>query len=226
MATWGYSGDSAPEYWGTLHRDFARCSEGRLQSPVDITEAVPDSTAPTLTFDYTPDGARVTNIGMTVMVMHEGRSHLTLGERVHTLVQVHSHTPAEHTVDGERFPLELHLVHSDDAGALAVVGVLFRAGSANPAIENLLAAAPASGEEALPAAPLDPAALLPPQTSHYRYPGSLTTPPCSEGVQWIVMATAGEVAEEQVERLVALTGNIATNRPVQPLGERTISRVG
>ncbi len=164
----------------------------------------------------------MTNTGQFLKVKHEGHSRLTIGDRPYSLVNVHAHTPAEHTVDGERFALELHLVHKNESGELAVVGVLFRRGEPNPALEALLDAAPQPGD---PASPQDASVYLPARTSHYRYTGSLTTPPCTEGVQWLVMTEVGEASEEQLQRITTLTGDTANNRPTQPLHGRTITLV-
>ena len=223
-AEWGYSGEIGPEHWGALDAAYAACSEGRRQSPIDLAGYAPGD-APALSFAYVPDGTHVTNTGVFLKVKHEGDSRLTLAERHYLLVNVHAHTPAEHTVNGERFPLELHLVHKNESGELAVVGVLFRLGEPNPALQALLDAAPPPGDLADPASPLDPSAYLPARTSHYRYTGSLTTPPCTEGVQWLVMTEVAEASEEQLQRITALTGDTANNRPTQPLGDRTITLV-
>ena len=220
-APWSYSGGTGPERWGDLDAAYAACSDGRRQSPIDITGHTPGN-APALSFAYVADGTSVSR-GAFLKVDHEGDSRLTIGDRHYTLVNVHAHTPAEHTVEGERFPLALHLVHRDASGDLAVVGVLFRLGERNPAIEALLDSAPQSGESAEPGTPLDPSGYLPPRTSYYGYPGSLTTPPCTEGVQWIVLTESAEVSEEQLGRIASLTGDTPNNRPIQPLNGRTVT---
>ena len=219
-APWSYSGETGPGRWGALDAAYAACSGGQRQSPVDIAGYAP-AAAPALSFAYVPDGTHVTT-GTFLKVKHEGDSRLTLGESGYQLVNVHAHTPAEHTLNGERFPLELHLVHTRDSGEIAVVGILYRQGDTNPALQTLLDAAPPPGD---PASPLDPSAYLPAHASHYRYSGSLTTPPCTEGVQWLVLTEVAEVSDEQLRRIAALTGDTPNNRPAQPLGDRTITLV-
>ena len=123
-APWSYSGETGPDRWGALDSGYAACSGGQRQSPVDIAGYAPAG-APALSFAYVPDGTHVTT-GTFLKVKHEGDSRLTLGESGYKLVNVHAHTPAEHTVDGERFPLEIHFVHTSDSGEIAVVGVLYR----------------------------------------------------------------------------------------------------
>ena len=149
---------------------------------------------------------------------------IVAGGHRYELAGVHYHSPGEHLLDGEAFAAELHLVHQDDAGSLAVVGLLFRVGAPNALVQTLLDAAPAPGvavplEQGAPAAKFVPAGL-----GHYGYDGSLTTPPCTEGVRWIVMREVGTVSPEQVERLQALTGG-PNNRPVQPIGGRAVFAV-
>lgn len=247
LVEWGYSGEVAPENWGGLSSEFSQCSLGKEQSPVDIA-GVTEGEPAEIAFDYANDGERIVNTGLSVRREHAGESRMRLGEREFTLLQTHSHNPSEHTVDGQSFPLEVHLVHQDAAGNLAVVGVLFRLGAPNPAVQAMIDAAPQAGEpdtqlsaqtnsaSLLPVASLggglnastrfdqtNSASLLPADTSYYTYMGSLTTPPCTEGVEWIVMTEVLEVSKEQVDQLSALTGGTPINRPVQPLGDRSIT---
>ena len=225
---WGYSGDGGPENWGELSDDYAACAEGREQSPVDIATGSAASGGGThgeLSFMYGRERVHTANTGLFVKVKyHEGRSGLRLGGGECSLVEIHAHTPSEHTIDGGGFPMEMHLVHQGPAGELAVAGVLFRLGRANPAVQQFINAVPArAGDEIRPDQPLDLSGLLPSARSHYSYLGSLTTPPCTEGVRWLVMSEIQEAAREQIDRISALTGSQANNRPVQPLGTRTVT---
>ena len=225
---WGYSGDGGPENWGGLSDDYAACAEGREQSPVDIATGSAASGGGTdveLSFMYGREHVHTANTGLFVKVKyHEGRSGLRLGDGEYSLVEIHAHTPSEHTINGGGFPMEMHMVHRGPAGELAVAGVLFRLGRANPAVQQFIDAVPArAGDETRPDRPLDLSGLLPSTRSHYSYPGSLTTPPCTEGVRWLVMSEIQEAAREQIDRISALTGSRANNRPVQPLGARTVT---
>lgn len=225
---WGYSGDGGPENWGGLSDDYAACSEGREQSPVDIgtgSAARGAGTDGELSFTHGREHVHTTNTGLFVKVKyHEGRSRIRLGDREYSLVEVHAHTPSEHTIDGGGFPMEMHMVHRGPEGDLAVAGVLFRLGRANPAVQQFIDAVPdRAGDQSFPDTTLDLSGLLPPVLSHYSYPGSLTTPPCTEGVRWLVMSEIQEAAREQIDRISALTGSRANNRPVQPLGARTVT---
>lgn len=226
-ARWGYSSDGGPEDWGKLAEGYAACSEGVEQSPVDIDTGATAAagTAGELSFMYGREQVHTTNTGLFVKVnYHEGRSRLRLGGRQYTLVEIHAHTPGEHTIDGRSFPMEMHMMHQDPSGELAVAGVLFETGRANPAVQQFIDVAPdQAGAESYPDRPLDLRGLFPVRNSHYGYPGSLTTPPCSEGVRWLVMAGVQEAAREQIDQISALTGSRSNNRPVQPLGDRIVT---
>ena len=193
------------------------------QSPVDIAGHSTDQTRPALSFAYRSDGDHMTNTGEFVKVKYGGDSSARLGQHEYALVEAHVHNPSEHTVEGERFALEMHLVHKRTPGEIAVVGVLYRLGEANPAIQEMIDAAPRQEETAELASPLTAADYLPESHGYYAYTGSLTTPPYTEGVEWLVMSQVGEVSQEQVTQIAALTGGGTNNRPVQPLGARQIT---
>lgn len=229
--SWGYSGDGGPENWGELSDDYAACAEGREQSPVDVDTSSAASGGGTdgeLAFMYGREHVHTANTGLFVKVQYdEGRSGLRLGDGEYSLVEIHAHTPSEHTLDGDGFPMEMHLVHRGPTGKLAVAGVLFRLGRANPAVQQFIDAVPArAGDQNYPDTTLDLSGLLPSTLSHYSYPGSLTTPPCTEGVRWLVMSEIQEASREQIDQISTLTGSRANNRPVQPLGARTVTFCG
>ena len=188
------------------------------QSPVDIAGHSTDQTRPALSFAYRSDGDHMTNTGEFVKVKYGGGSSARLGQFEYALVEAHVHNPSEHTVDGQSFVLEMHLVHKRTSGEIAVVGVLYRLGEANPAIQAMIDAAPRQGETIELASPLTTADYLPESHGYYAYTGSLTTPPYTEGVEWLVMSQVGEVSQEQVTQMAALTGGGTNNRPVQTAG--------
>lgn len=217
---WGYDGEVAPEHWGDLSPDFAACSAGKQQSPVDIpaTAAV---NPPRLHFSYRPSALTIVNNGHTIQVNYDQGSTLQVDGAAYPLVQFHLHALSEHTLNGAHTAMELHLVHKDSQDRIAVVGVMIKEGAYNAAYEPVLAHMPA--EEGEPAAiagvTVNAAALLPAQQSFYRYDGSLTTPPCSEGVTWFVMAEPVELSPAQIAAFEALYDH--NYRPVQPLNGRT-----
>ena len=211
-------------------RQFAACGEGRHQSPIDITKATPGATAELRTtfppaelhiahHGHIADGI---NNGHTIQINYPDAETLTLGGVAYQLTQYHFHSPSEHTVDGKRFPMEMHLVHKSAGDRLAVVGVFIAEGAHNRAFDPVWANLPAHKgvETHYPAVTVDVDALLPAVRTSYRYDGSLTTPPCSEGVSWIVMTTPIELSGEQLAAFTRLVKD--NNRPVQRLNGRTI----
>jgi carbonic anhydrase len=216
---WGYDGEVGPEHWGALSPDFAACSAGKEQSPVDIPATAPVN-PPALGFDYRPSDLNITNNGHSIQVNIEPGSTLETGGAAYPLVQFHLHAPSEHTLNGAHTAMELHLVHKDAGGHVAVVGVMIVEGAHNPAYETVLAHMPVEeGEpQTISGTSLDAGELLPAEQSYYRYNGSLTTPPCTEGVTWFVLATPVELSPAQIASFVSRYDH--NYRPVQPLNER------
>jgi carbonic anhydrase len=226
---WDYE-EHGPAKWGSLSPAFASCGKGKHQSPIDLHGAKPAKLTQLLT-SFRPAELRVVhhehmadvvNTGHSVQVNAPDGDTLTVGEEKFVLLQYHFHSPGEHHVDGRPYPAEMHLVHKAADGRLAVIGVLFEEGAANPALDPIWANLPTSkGEEShLAHLKVDVDDLLPVSRASYRYTGSLTTPPCSEDVTWIVMSTPVTMSAEQVARLRStLAGN---NRPVQPLNRRAL----
>ncbi len=225
MTHWGYEGPQAPEHWGSLDPGFAVCSNGREQSPIDLTGAERKALSE-IGFEYAPSPICIQNNGHSIQVDYQTGSGIVLDGTRYGLVQFHFHHRSEHTVDGADFPLELHLVHADADGALAVVGVFLEEGAANEAIAPVWRHLPAeAGPAALVAGTVDANALLPERRTTWRYRGSLTTPPCSEGVSWLMMTEPVTASREQIGALSTLFP--VNNRPVQPLnGRRLVTDAG
>lgn len=221
---WSYQGETGPDHWGDLDPEYALCETGTEQSPIDLTGATAADLEP-LVFDYRPVPVEVTHLGTTVKTPLVGAGTLTVDGTPFAIQEVHFHSPSEHTEDGDFYPLEAHLVHATDEGELAVVGVFLEDGGEvedHPGYAELTDHLPASaGETTSPeGVELDPASLLPTERGTYRYAGSLTTPPCLEGVRWHVMVEPVQLSGAQVEALSTLIPG--TNRPVQPLGDRRL----
>jgi len=216
---WGYAGEVAPEYWGDLSPDYAACSQGKEQSPVDIPASAPVN-PPNLQIEYIPSTLVILNNGHSIQVNYDEGSTLEIDGIRYPLVQFHLHSLGEHTLAGDHTPMELHLVHKDAAGRIAVVGVMIVEGVVNPAYEPILSHLPVEegDEQAFPDVVADAEALLPFDQSYYHYSGSLTTPPCTEKVDWVVMAAPVELSPEQIAAFQGLYTN--NYRPVQPLNER------
>ena len=219
---WSFSGSRGPGAWASLSEAFAACG-GQRQSPVDLSGYTVGGRAP-LGFSYATRAEAVRNDGVFVHVDYPAGNSLLSDGSSYNLLSAHAHAPSEHTVDGAAFAAELHLVHADAEGRLAVVGLLFAAGEASPAIQAMLDAAPAAGETARDAA-IDPRAYVPADAAYFRYDGSKTTPPCDEGVAWHVMREARTISGAQVDALQALAGG-PTNRPTQPVNDRPITLEG
>lgn len=216
---WSYEGPTGPSAWGTLSSEWAACGSGKVQSPIDIEPKAPRASA--ITFAYRPTAATVIDNGHTLQVNLAPGSSIDIDRTVYQLVQFHVHTPSEHSIAGERYPMELHLVHRNVAGQLAVVGVMYDVGSASRALEPVWSRWPSkTGAEDKLRKPFDPSALLPETTTAYRYQGSLTTPPCSEGVVWNVLR---RTMTESRSNLDLLRLHYPTNaRPVVARGDREI----
>ena len=197
---------------------------GGQQSPIDIAGYTTGG-APQLSFEYGGNAERLTNTGEFVKVLYEEGGRIRLGDDAYQVVEAHFHNPSEHTVEGQRFALETHLVHRRGS-EIAVVGVLYRLGSANAAIEAVIEAAPGQGEGDVRVSGLAASEFLPSSRGYYGYMGSLTTPPYTEGVRWHVLSEVLEVSAEQVERLAGLTGGGENSREVQGLNGRSIISYG
>jgi carbonic anhydrase len=228
---WHYEGDEGPAHWGTISAKFASCLSGRAQSPIDIVAPARRATPDAIVLKFAPTSLRivhhdhvadVVNNGHTIQVNYSEGDRLTVGGRAYQLVQYHFHAPSEHTVNGKQFPMEMHLVHTNAEGQLAVIGVLIVEGAHNAAFDPIWANLPVTKdvENHLEHVKVDVDALLPKARTTYRYEGSLTTPPCSEGVKWFVMTTPIALSKAQIGAFTALFhGN---NRPVQPLNGRPV----
>lgn len=202
-----------------LDPSFAVCDTGRQQSPIDLAGAAPGSGSE-LDIQWQTVDAQVIDYGHTIQVEVGEGSSINLEGRRFRLVQFHFHLPSEHTVDGNASPMEVHFVHQAEEGDLAVIGVFSNAGEADPAIQSIQDAIPGSSEAPVTLAEFDPQALLPEERSYFRYVGSLTTPPCSEVVSWVVMTESISVSRDQIDTFAALYAMNA--RPAQALNQRSI----
>lgn len=229
-AEWEYVGDKGPQNWGALSPSYGSCQAGRAQSPIDLKGRITKVTggseqATVIGLQYKPSETQVTNNGHTSELHSTDPQVMLLNGEPWTFKQLHFHVPSEHTIEGQRFEAEFHFVHQADDGRLAVMGVLVAEGRDNAAwaaFVNATAAAPGVDSK-VSAGVIDLSALLPTSLDHFAYTGSLTTPPCSENVQWLVLETPIELGRAQLDALKAIhTGN---NRPVQDLNGRTVSVV-
>lgn len=218
---WAYEGDGGPPHWGELAAEYTICGSGIEQSPVDLT-VTRNRAGDGLITAYARSPLRVVNNGHTIQFNHEPGSSLTVGGKQYELLQFHFHAPSEHTVEAAHHSLEFHLVHGSRDGQLAVIGVMVEEGTENEMFGRLIDHLPyertstVTTDDVL----IDPAAMLPSTERFFHYTGSLTTPPCSESVEWFVLREPIELSRAQIAAFErAYFGN---NRPVQPLNARTL----
>lgn len=234
---WGYVGEVGPDHWGELSPEFQVCGLGREQSPIDLQHPVSADLSP-LTLAYQPVPLKLINNGHTIQVNidgdtssdhgrddnahNSGGNTLELDGKTYPLKQFHFHHPSEHTISGAAFPMEIHFVHIHDDGSIAVLGVFIKAGAENPALQPIWEAMPFHESEVLTVrnATINPSDLLPSQGETFRYFGSLTTPPCSEIVSWLVFQTPIEASQAQIDQFGLIFAHNA--RPVQPQNRRLL----
>lgn len=218
-AHWGYKGDVGPDRWTSLKPEFGACA-GKNQSPIDVSGTI-DAKLKPVRFSYKAGGHEVVNNGHTIQVNIEDGSSIVVDGIQFSLKQFHFHSPSENHISGKSYPLEAHLVHADKDGNLAVVAVVFNEGKANATIQTVWGQMPKGEGNAVLPTKVTAASLLPKGHSYYRYNGSLTTPPCTEGVRWIVMKKPMTVSKEQLAAFQTNLG-FANNRPIQPVNARPV----
>ncbi|WP_174769853.1 carbonic anhydrase [Paraburkholderia hayleyella] len=219
---WSYGGNTGPQEWSQLGEQNKLCQGGSQQSPVSLkSDKAKRVKATDLKLEYRDSEAKMVNNGHTIEVdLPGGDNHIEIKGERYTLAQFHFHTPSEHELDGKRFPMELHLVNKSQDGKIAVIGVFIREGKENKALASLFDRLPAKGAGGV-AVQINPAELLPPDHKGLIYTGSLTTPPCTENVHWLVLEEPIEMSAKQIQ---AFRKEFSDNhRPVQPFnGRKTI----
>lgn len=200
---WGYEGEHGPSHWGDVDAASKVCTAGSQQSPIDIRSSI-KSQLPPLQIAWRVKTDTIVNNGHTIQVNSDLGNTLTVGKDKYDLVQFHFHHPSEHLIGGRTYPMEVHFVHRDGTGALAVVGVLMTAGKPNAAFKQIAAAMPAKAGDPVKMTGVDPTLMLPAGRSYYRYAGSLTTPPCSEVVNWLLLRDPIQVAQADIDAFAKL----------------------
>jgi carbonic anhydrase len=220
---WDYAGPNGPANWGKLKPEFNACALGKRQSPINIEDsATLKGPAEPLVFNYVPSNASVVNNGHTVQVDLEGDNRLTVRGTTYRLAQFHFHTPSEEQINFRSFAMVAHLVHKSEQGQLAVVAVLLEPGEANPFIDKVWTYMPLDVGDRVRVPPglLDVNEFLPKDQRYYQFMGSLTTPPCTEGVLWMVLKQPVTLSQGQWRLFSQLFPNNA--RPVQPVNGRPV----
>lgn len=217
---WAYGGDTGPDSWGMLKPDFKTCMMGKRQSPIDIRDGIKVQLEP-IQFEYRPTPFKVLDNGHTVQVNLEPGNGITVLGRRYDLVQFHFHRPSEERINGRQYEMVAHLVHKDSEGKLAVVAVLMDQGMAHPMVQLVWNSLPLEkGAEQYSPVMLDMNMMLPESKQYYTYMGSLTTPPCSEGVLWMVMKQPATLSREQISVFARMYPMNA--RPIQSAAGRMI----
>lgn len=221
---WSYSGDTGPRHWGKLSSDYTQCDVGKSQSPIDLREktAVGAQGLPELDIRYRDVPLKIKNNGHSIQVDYPLGSYIKVGGKRYELMQYHFHTPSEHQKEGFNYPMEVHLVHKDGDGNYAVIGILFQEGEENAALNTLLQHLPKEMHklELHENVSLNPVKFLPVNTEFFKYSGSLTTPPCTEGVYWMVFKQPIQASAKQIMQMNEILGENA--RPVQSLNSRAV----
>ena len=216
---WSYDGATGPEKWGGLDAEDAVCSAGGQQSPIDISAPI-NARQPPLRMNWSKRPDTIVNNGHTIELEFAEGNTLQMGDRRYALKQFHFHHPSEHLIEGKRFAMEAHFVHAGTDG-LAVIGVLMVAGKPNAMFKKIIRTMPRETGSPVQADPaVDARGLLPTDHAYYHYEGSLTTPPCSETVDWIVLDHPIEVDERDIADFAKLYPMNA--RPVQKRDRRFI----
>jgi carbonic anhydrase len=217
---WSYEGENGPAYWGKINPAWAKCGDGNRQSPIDIRDGMKVELEQ-ITFDYHPSSFNVTDNGKTVQVMVGGGNFITVNNRMYELIQFHFHRPSEERINGKGYEMVVHLVHKDGEGRIAMLALLLERGKPQPVIQTVWNNLPLEKLETLaPSTVLDPMELLPARRDYFTFMGSMTTPPCQEGVLWLVMKEPVQASPAQMalfSRLYPLNA-----RPIQPSSGRII----
>jgi carbonic anhydrase len=217
---WSYEGETGPANWGKINSEWAKCGTGTRQSPIDLRDGIKVDLEQ-IQFDYRPSGFNVIDNGHTVQVGVGMGNYITVQNRTYELVQFHFHRPSEERINGRGTEMVVHLVHKDAEGRVAVVAVLLERGAANPMIQTVWNNLPLEKNDTFtPAVALDVNEILPARREYFTYMGSLSMPPCTEGVLWLVMKTPMPASPAQMalfSRLYPLNA-----RPIQAGGGRMI----
>ena len=223
---WGYSGEGDPAHWGDLKPEFFMCRDGKNQSPINIEESdvISANGLKDINFHYTTGATEAVNNGHTIKVSVAPGSYIEVDKIQFELKQFHFHSPSENQINGKNFPLEAHFVHVSKDGEIAVIAVMFEEAKENIILKKIcnkifsdIHHVTTCGLTAK-----DINSILPTNKTYDRFEGSLTTPPCSEGVRWLVLREFSHVSSEQAKKFVNVMMKGRNNRPVQPLNARKV----
>lgn len=220
-AHWSYEGKAGPDNWGSLSSKFITCNTGKFQSPIDIHSAI-NAELPALRLDFHTAAETLVNNGHSLQVTVDDEDEFRLDNDDFTLRQYHFHAPSENLIDGKHYPLEAHFVHTNAQGEIAVIAVMFTVGEENTALTPIINSIPTEKNREVPVKKrFDLTSLFPADRHYYRFSGSLTTPPCTEGLRWLVMKNPVTLSRKQLRTFQQALEH-SNNRPIQPLNGRII----
>ncbi len=217
---WGYSHQNAPSHWASLDQKYQACA-GFNQSPINISQTT-KSQLERLKLNYTSTSKSIVNNGHTIQVDFNEGNVLELDGKKFNLKQFHLHSPSENTIQGKSYPMEMHLVHASDQGELAVIAIMYEQGVENQKLVNLWQNLPKkAGTVFYPQQQEAAQSFIPDKLDYYRFNGSLTTPPCTEGVRWIVLKDIQQASALQIKSFTEVLSE-PNNRPIQSINARVI----
>lgn len=219
--SWGYTGETTPEHWGSLDPAYTLCASGSNQSPIDLTNFTEAELEP-IHFNYTGLVTEIAHTGHAIQANYTAGSTIKVSGKVFTLQRIDFHAPSEHLVNGGQIPVEGHFIHTDNDGNIAIIAVMYTLGNEHPELKKIWQQMPTqAGKKVGMTSQVRAGTLMPENKEYYRVNGSLTTPPCTEGVLWMVMKNPVPVGEKQIKKLVQALKH-PNNRPVQPINARLI----
>jgi carbonic anhydrase len=221
MPHWSYTGAFGPQFWGNLDEKYALCKSGKNQSPINLVWKKPEVEGSSLALNYKETKLNIANSGNGLEIKLDAGSFLNHNDKMYELKSIDFHNESEHQLSGKSFPVEMHLMHESSDGKKAIISVFFKQGKEHSVFSKILSKLPANkgAEVSEPSFVYTPSVLLPSKLHHYSYMGSLTTPPCTEGVQWLVLNTPVEISPAQIDKIKSVyAGN---KRPIQPLNARS-----
>ena len=220
-AHWTYEGERGPETWGDLSADFRACSLGLEQTPIDLKGTITAQTG-LVEASFQPMPLTILNNGHTIQVNLKQSNKLTLNGTEFNVAQFHFHRESEHKVNGESYDMEMHIVHQDPVTSnLVVIGIFLKEGDANPFLEKIWSLMPTvENKESISTDSINLIDAFPSDKKYYTYTGSLTTPPCSQGIDWIIIKEPMEISSEQIKKFSDIHPD--NSRPTQPLNNREV----
>ncbi|MFM2476047.1 carbonic anhydrase [Celerinatantimonas sp. MCCC 1A17872] len=219
---WSYSGDTSPEHWGQIKSAYSLCQTGKNQSPIDVNETIKGQ-LPELALHYKNAHAELINNNHGISVKLTKAGYLTLAHQRYYLNKLSFHSPSENTIDGQHYPMEVQFIHTSKTGQIAVISILFRQGKANRILSRLWRDLPMHEDEHVrPKHTFNPILLVPLNEAYLRFNGSMTTPPCQEGVTWMLMQAPNTISLDQIDKLNKSQKGQSNARPTQPLNARVV----